>query len=236
MPLYTSFAPYYDQIFPFREPTFTFLSNEAGSTGGAVLDIGCGTGSYCAAFSQAGFNVTGIDLDGGMIDFAKEKYSSSHFFVKDMRDIGEIDGRFDLIYSIGNVVSYLSAGALSVFLRSVYDLLNPNGRWIFQVVNWDYILEVGSFVFPEISPAGSSLRFIRQYKSITPEKVIFKTQLMKSEEVIVGDESTMYPITHKVYLQTHIQAGFHLAGHYGDYQRSEFLPQRNNANIFVFTK
>ena len=236
MPVYTNFAPYYDQIFPHRAQTFNFLNSEAGGPGGAILDIGCGTGTYCDALYQSGYQVTGIDLDGGMIDYARSKYPGISFYEKNMMDADSIPGNYDMIFSVGNVVSYLSGQDLSRFLRMIYRMLEPEGKWVFQVVNWDYILSAGVFEFPEIKPADSDLIFLRQYSSVTKEKVIFKTRLSKDEKIIDDDESIMYPFPHQSYIEMHFQAGFRMIGHYGDFQRSPFLENEKNANVFVFQK
>ena len=43
----------------------------------AVLDAGCGTGSYAIALAEAGFRVTGIDYAGGMLQRARAKTPAS---------------------------------------------------------------------------------------------------------------------------------------------------------------
>lgn len=236
MPVYTNFASYYDRIFPFRSHTFNFLKTEAGAPGETILDIGCGTGVYCDALFRAGYRVTGIDLDGGMIAYARSRYPDISFFEKDMMDADSIPGEYDLIYSVGNVISYLSVQNLELFLGMINHLLKPRGRWVFQVVNWDYILSAGVFEFPEIKPPDSGLIFLRKYTSVTQKQVVFKTRLYKDEKIIDDDESILYPISHMEYIDLHEKAGFRMSGHYGDFQRTAYLPMEKNANVFIFQK
>jgi SAM-dependent methyltransferase len=54
MSLYSEFAPWYEQLFPFREEVYLFLSEYAGTSGSTILDAGCGPGHYCARFQHDG--------------------------------------------------------------------------------------------------------------------------------------------------------------------------------------
>ena len=153
-----------------------------------------------------------------------------------MMEADGIPGSYDLVFSVGNVISYLSAQNLEKFLRMIYRILKPEGRWVFQVVNWDYILAAEVFEFPEINPPDSDLIFFRQYKSVTKEKVVFKTQLRKDDKTIDDDESILYPVQHEEYIEMHNNLGFSMLGHYGDFQRTAYSAREKNANIFIFQK
>ena len=125
--MYSSFASYYDKIFPFKEQTFLFLSDITGTQIKKILDIGCGTGDYLGKLAQTGHKVTGIDVDQEMLSLANSKYPDLTFKVMDMNNINTINDHFDVIYSIGNVVSYLSKEQLTEFLRKVYSILSEQG-------------------------------------------------------------------------------------------------------------
>ena len=47
--------------------------------GGPVLDLGCGTGDYCAAFARDGMRAVGLDLDAAMIFRTQESGSGTEF-------------------------------------------------------------------------------------------------------------------------------------------------------------
>lgn len=56
--------------------------------GGAVLDIGCGSGSPIAAhFIEHGFDVVGIDSSAGMIGHCRERFPDHEWIVGDMREL-----------------------------------------------------------------------------------------------------------------------------------------------------
>ena len=66
MAFYADFAGHYEKIFPFRPAVAAFLDHWLPAEG-RVLDIGCGTGHYCAALDGTGRQAIGVDLDPGMI-------------------------------------------------------------------------------------------------------------------------------------------------------------------------
>ena len=63
---------YYDLLFPANLTVVDKLS-ELFKEGSALLDAGCGTGSYALLLAQKGFKVTGIDINPDFINIAKEK-------------------------------------------------------------------------------------------------------------------------------------------------------------------
>jgi SAM-dependent methyltransferase len=72
---------WYEQMYGGRDETLLplepghkyFLADRLAPNGGALLDIGCGTGNFLAAARDAGYRVTGIELDRNAARFAKER-------------------------------------------------------------------------------------------------------------------------------------------------------------------
>ena len=150
MAFYSDFAGHYEKIFPFRQGVAAFLDQWL-PAGGRILDVGCGTGHYCAALDQAGRRSLGIDLDPGMIREAERLHPDGEFRILGMEEIGLLPaGGFAGIFCIGNVLPHLPANQLAGFLVDVQSLLEPGGVWIFQTVNFDPILGEEDFIFPEM--------------------------------------------------------------------------------------
>jgi len=237
MSFYSLFAPYYEQVFPFRNQVYSFLRTYSGRPGDAMLDAGCGTGHYCGMFLRDGFRVTGIDLDPMMIDAASATYPQGSFHCMDMAGIGSLQSLFRLIYSIGNVLAYLPHEEVEQFLRAVHAALETGGYWVFQVVNWDYLLTLKEYSFPVKSIAGGSLTFHRRYSLISPEQVIFDVKLISSQGITVFNEhSKIYPYSTEIYLRLHEAAGFTLEGIYSGFDKSLFVKESDSALVLVFTK
>lgn len=65
--------------------------------GGAILDLGCGTGEPIAKFFiEKGFKITGVDGSKKMIALCKQRFPSEQWIVSDMRDIN-LPQKFDAI-------------------------------------------------------------------------------------------------------------------------------------------
>ena len=184
MSFYTKFAQYYESIFPFKQPIFDFLKSNTRQETKDILDIGCGTGHYSTAFSQAGFRTTGIDLDASMIDYAKEHYHDTTFHRKNMLDIDTLDRHFDLAFCIGNTIAHLTKSEFDSFINIVRNILRPGGIWIFQVRNWDYVIQHKEYNFPTLKTNGGRLQFYRSYTNITTDSLQFNTRLTDENKLI----------------------------------------------------
>jgi SAM-dependent methyltransferase len=57
-----------------------FLTDRAAPRRGKLLDVGCGTGNFLAAARNAGYEVTGTELDRDAARFAKDRVGLPHIF------------------------------------------------------------------------------------------------------------------------------------------------------------
>ena len=236
MSFYSEFAFCYEQLFPFREEVYLFLREHAAPPGSTVLDAGCGPGHYCRRFQQEGFRPTGIDLDPEMIAAASATSPTIAFHAMDIAELATLQQSFRFIYSIGNVVAHLSPGRFSAFLAQVHAALEPGGCWIFQTVNWDYLLSFTDYCFPLKTVGDPSLSFHRRYLDISPEQTIFDVELTAEERVIFNEQTTLYPLTADGFLQRHEAAGFSPEGTYGGFDKKPFSCDQNSGLVMVFTK
>lgn len=103
---------------------------------GRLLDAGCGAGRHARAFAKAGWDVEAFDLSEGSIDAAKShsQSSSPSYRVLDLRDLLDVEewfGRFDLVTNFFTSLGYFSAEeeqkqVVAGFARA----LRPGG-WLF---------------------------------------------------------------------------------------------------------
>lgn len=234
MSMYSKFAVWYDRIFPFSPGVYAFLTHHLGERGGPILDLGCGTGDYCAAFTRDGIQALGLDLDPAMISQARTRAPETAFHVMDMLDFPALEGPWTMIYSIGNTAAHLSQDKFWGCVDNVAGRLLPGGIWIVQVMNWDYVLGLSSFAFPPKVMDGAV--FHRGYEGITAAGLTFRTGLDIDGKRVFDDQVRLYPLTSAEIVAGHTDRGFRLVEHVSDYAGSGFDPEVFSANIFVFTR
>lgn len=244
MSFYATFAEYYEAIFPFDATVYALLRRYILPHHHRCLDVGCGTGHYCGRLAADGFEAVGIDLDPAMIAQARRRYPQATFRVLNMLDLAELVStdqtssseralRFDAAFCIGNTAAHLTQAQFAQFLDGLKQVLKPGAPWILQVMNWDYVLGCGTFVFPLIeTPQG--LTFQRVYREISEARVIFHTRLQASAEVIFEDATSLYPLRTADITRLHGERGFVNLAHFGTYTGAPFDPQVFSANILVF--
>jgi SAM-dependent methyltransferase len=98
---------------------------------GALLDIGCGNGSFLQAYgrSNPGWRMTGLELDARNKACVESVPGVTHLHVG---SIDSLDNKFDLIVMIHALEHIPNPVA---FLRSLLERLNPEGRLLIQVPN-----------------------------------------------------------------------------------------------------
>lgn len=102
--------------------------------GKTVLDIGCGEGygsHYLAGFAK---EVTGIDYDKAIIDYAKNKYRINNliFYTVDIKELKSIKNEFDIVCSF-QVMEHFQD--IEIFLDNIKPLLSPDGIFICSTPN-----------------------------------------------------------------------------------------------------
>ncbi len=158
------------------------------------------------------------------------------FYCMDIAELASLKQSFRLIYSIGNVVAHLSPDRFSAFLNQVHAALEPGGSWIFQTVNWDYLLRLTEYRFPAKTVGNGSVSFYRRYLDISPEQVIFEVELLADSQKIFNEQAVLYPLTADSFRQKHEAAGFSLEGTYSGFDKTPFSREHNSGLVMVFTK
>lgn len=133
----------YDEAFPHKEGQVFAGEWLAGTlpAGSRVLDLGCGTGVPTARqMTDAGFQVVGVDLSGGMVKLARENVPEATFHQLDVSDLapgGPVDlGRFDAVAAFFSLLM-LPRAEIPQALRTVHHLLEPGGLFILSMVEAD---------------------------------------------------------------------------------------------------
>ncbi|MFD9459473.1 class I SAM-dependent DNA methyltransferase [Streptomyces sp. NPDC060027] len=133
----------YDEAFPHKEGQVAAGEWLIGSlpAGARVLDLGCGTGVPTARqMTDAGFEVVGVDLSGGMVKLASAYVPDATFHQLDLADLrpgGPRDlGRFDAVAAFFSLLM-LPRAEIPLALRTVRHLLAPEGLFVLSMVEAD---------------------------------------------------------------------------------------------------
>ena len=138
------FGLLYDSVPIYQaRPDVAFYVGEAVRSGGAVLEVGCGTGRILLPIARAGCTVTGLDASSSMLERCRERLGAEPEEVQarvalhhgDARDF-DVGRQFGLVTAPFRVVQHLvTIGDQLAFLASVARHLEPGGRLVFDVFN-----------------------------------------------------------------------------------------------------
>ena len=95
-----------------------------------LLDVGCGSGGFLLelAEKQPHIKTLGIDLSSVMVEMTKAKNLNAQCI-----DLCKIEGKFDVITAIFDMVNYLDKKNLKRFLGCIEEHLEEGGHFIFDI-------------------------------------------------------------------------------------------------------
>jgi SAM-dependent methyltransferase len=230
-------ARFYDTIYAhLRTVDRDYFLRTIESTKGPVLEIGVGTGRFFIDALQSGADVYGVDVSETMLRQLRNKLGNEHrhrIFHQDARSL-HLDRTFDLIVAPFRVFSHLiEPGDQLRALNSVFDHLNPGGRFIFDL----YVPDLGILLngineqidFEGEYAPGKKLKrvvsanadLIRQVSSVT-------MTLTWDDETGVRTESWQFPM--RFFFRYELEHLVHrskltLKHIYGDYEERELGPE-----------
>ena len=196
---YNSIGGVYDNIFPLKKSAFEFTKSLISKTS-KILDVGCATGSMSIALSPYCRFIEGFDLDGEMINIAKEKATGIQnlsFYEGDMLKMIEHFNaeNYNLIICYGNtLVHLLSLKHISSFFNHTFQLLKPGGSIALQILNYNYIIDNKITELPTIE--NDHIRFDRTYQLNSHNRLIdFNTKLtIKKNNETINNTARLFAI------------------------------------------
>jgi SAM-dependent methyltransferase len=126
---YDGIADWYDGEFqpaPLESETWQTLVGLLGDGSGALVDVGCGTGSHAAALAELGWTVTGVDVSEDMLRRAREK--GVHSAQADAAALPFEDASFDAGVS---VFTHTDVDDFSAVVREVARVLRPGAPFVY---------------------------------------------------------------------------------------------------------
>ncbi|MGD9718432.1 MAG: class I SAM-dependent methyltransferase [Sulfurimonadaceae bacterium] len=93
-----------------------------------LLDVGCGRGGFMRRMMDEGVACKGIDLSGVMVAECKAQGLDAECI-----DVSQVEGTYDAIVSIFDVLNFLNHEELLAFLDAVAQKLSDNGVFIADI-------------------------------------------------------------------------------------------------------
>jgi SAM-dependent methyltransferase len=123
-----------EKVLPLEPGHKYFLADPLAPRRGELLDIGCGTGNFLAAARDAGYGVTGIELDRNAARFAKERLGLQKVFPLTISEFTEqhANKEFDVV-SFFEVLEHQAAPV--EFLQKVRGCVRQGGMIALSVPN-----------------------------------------------------------------------------------------------------
>jgi len=124
-----------------------FLSDPQAPKSGRLLDLGCGVGNFLAAARDAGFDVTGIEMNRNAVQFAREHYRLPNIFAMRPEEFCTAPGKkkfdvvtfFEVLEHQENPQAFLAAAKRCLTPGGYMALSVPNrNRWQKGVDTLDY--------------------------------------------------------------------------------------------------
>jgi 2-polyprenyl-3-methyl-5-hydroxy-6-metoxy-1,4-benzoquinol methylase len=211
---YSSISKLYPEIFPFNPAQLQFvIRNSRDLAGKHILDIGCATGELAYQLAVNGAHVTGIDLNENLLREAKTRktHLSLLFQRGDMLHLKKDfpAQQFDLVLCFGNTLVHLPAAQLiSQMLEGVSTILKSRGKFLLQILNYDYILSDQITELPLIET--ENIRFVRRYAFEENSSLVrFQTELyIKKENRMITNETHLLALNSKDLIGQLNDAGF----------------------------
>lgn len=136
--LYDGVAPHYDDAIPthvaehYRRKRVALVRSLAPPSA-AVLDVGCGTGTLCAAIRAAGYDVTGLDASTGMLaQLAQHKRGAPVAGFSERLPF--LEGTFDLAITVATLHHISDPGRIAATIGEMCRVTRPGGA----IVVWDH--------------------------------------------------------------------------------------------------
>lgn len=240
--MYQIIAGEYDDLFPHSSAKTEFVESLLTNGDKRILDLGCATGELLLSLAKPDRELTGIDLDGDMVETARKKGESREiagvtFTLYDMRfylEYIEIHS-YDVILCFGNTLAYLENGEeLLSFFKNAYRVLRPGGRMIIQIINFDNPAMDENFRFPELNTP--RIRFTRSYGKDPAGGLLFNTEIYQKESgITLNDTHRLYPFRSNDLERTAREALFREVMAWGGYRHEE--PEESDFfRLFQITK
>ena len=240
---YNAVSPFYDSMISFEkslEKRKVFYEKIFAQKNIKVAaDIGCGSGLDSLALAGVGLKVSGFDPSAEMIQLAKQNArklnTDARFYQKGILDLPpKFNNKFDCVVFFGNTLANVNKVDLDKAFQKIFDLLKPNGIFLFQILNYSRIEKQNEKV---IGFTDTDDLFIVRFNEYLNDEMNF--HFLSVNKKRVSDSShfytKIYPHQQKFVSPLLQQVGFSRSKYYGSMAMEKFSVT-NSKDLIVFAQ
>ena len=230
---YDLIAPFYDLEHAQFDEDLDMYRNFAELSGGAILELACGSGRVLLPLAQDGYEVTGVDSSAAMLAIARERLLETGLdaharLVKQDISTLHMEKKFRLAFiALGSFGHIATRKAQQMTLAAVHAHLSPGGTFIVDISNADarYMESLASHILHQGTwrrDDGTLLTHFVSPTTATDQHLLELTHFY--------DQHSQGGAVHRTVVTTHLylferseiellleQAGFVVKAVYGDY-------------------
>jgi SAM-dependent methyltransferase len=226
---------FWEQLFPFMFPEkrlevtvedIEMIISLTKITGNSVLDLCCGPGRYCTQLAKAGYQVTGVDLTGFLLDKARARAAAAKVVVDwqqaDMREFNQPES-FDLVLNMFTSFGYFADPEDDQqVLTNIYHSLKPGGVCLIDVLGKERLARILQPTTSENLPDGSQL--------IQNHEIFADWTMIRNEWILIRDGvAKSFKFEHRIYSGQELKDRLRLAGFnqielYGNLEGDQYGP------------
>ncbi|MDO4945668.1 MAG: class I SAM-dependent methyltransferase [Ruminococcus sp.] len=154
-----------------------------------VLDLGCGNGVLTNSLAEKGFSVIGIDGSKEMIKIARSHYPNIKFICSDATDF-VLEKPVDAVFS-NAVFHWIDKSSQSCMLKCVYQSLNSNGQFVFEMGGIGNNKLIHSALSNAFAEAGYEYTMPFYFPSIGEYSALLEKEGFKVRYAVLFDRPTM---------------------------------------------
>jgi SAM-dependent methyltransferase len=191
-------AALYDPLDPDRSDLAAYAGIAVEFGARSVLDIGCGTGTFCCVLACLGYSVTGLDPALASLEIARSKpYAERVMWVHG--DVSALPASLevDLATMTGNVAQVFTSDVeWASVLSAAHDALRPRGYLVFETRDpskqaWKSWNPGESLIRADI-PGVGPIETRNEVTAVDGELVTFRgTTVFESDGAVVTSDSTL---------------------------------------------